>query len=159
MAEDGIHEVVRRVVVLGLGNLLLGDEGAGVHVVEQLRLTGGLPGVELVDGGTAGYSLMGYFEGSSLVVIVDAAADGNPPGTVTRLRPAFSADYPPAWTSHDIGMKNLIDALALTDSRPDIVLFTISVAEPDRATLDLSPQVDRAVRETADRIRAFLSGC
>jgi hydrogenase maturation protease len=158
MAEDGMHEVGRRVVVLGLGNLLLGDEGAGVHVVEMLRLTGGLPGVELVDGGTAGYSLMGYFEGSSLVVIVDAAADGNPPGTVTRLRPAFAADYPPAWTSHDVGLKNLIDALALTDRRPDIVLFTISVAEPDRATLDLSPQVDIAVRETADRIRAFLSG-
>jgi hydrogenase maturation protease len=147
-----------KTVVLGLGNILLGDEGVGVHVVEELRRAGGLPGVELVDGGTAGFRLLPYFDGARLVVVVDAAADGAPPGTVTLTRPAFAASYPAALTPHDVGLKNILDALALADARPDVVLLTISVTEADCASLDLSPAVGRAVREAADRIRGFLSG-
>jgi len=148
----------QRTVVLGLGNILLGDEGVGVHVVEELRRSGGLPGVELVDGGTAGFQLLPYFDGDGLVVIVDAADDGQPAGTVSQSRPIYSKDYPPALTPHDFGLKNILDALALTGSRPDIVLLTVSVAEADRASLELSPAVGRAVGEAADRVRRLLSG-
>lgn len=146
-----------KTVVLGLGNILLGDEGVGVRVVEELERTGGLPGVELVDGGTAGFRLLPYFDGAGLVVVVDAAADGRPPGTVTMLRPAFSGAYPAVITPHDFGLKNILDALALADDRPEIVLVTISVADADRASLDLSPDVGRAVPETAALIRRLLT--
>jgi hydrogenase maturation protease len=155
------HEPVGRpgrTVVLGLGNILLGDEGVGVHVVEELRRTGGLPGVELVDGGTAGFQLLPYFDGARLVVIVDATADGRPAGTVSQSRPVFSKDYPRALTPHDVGLKNILDALALTGTRPDIILLTVSVAEADRASLELSPAVGRSVSEAADRVRRLLSG-
>jgi hydrogenase maturation protease len=147
-----------KTVVLGLGNILLGDEGVGVRVVEEIERTGGLPGVELVDGGTAGFSLLPFFDGAGLVLVIDAAADGAPPGTVTLTRPAFSAAIPPVLTPHDVGLKNILDALALGDERPEIVLLTISVAEADRASLELSPPVAEAVREAADRVRRFLSG-
>jgi len=148
----------RRTVVLGLGNVLLGDEGVGVHVVEELRRSGGLAGVEIVDGGTAGFQLLPYFDGGGLVVIVDAADDGQPAGTVSQSRPIFSKDYPPALTPHDFGLKNILDALTLTGTRPDIVLLTVSVDAADRASLELSPAVGRAVREAADRVRRLLSG-
>jgi hydrogenase maturation protease len=148
----------RRTVVLGLGNILLGDEGVGVRVVEELQRSGGLPGVELVDGGTAGFSLLPYFDGAGLVVIVDAAADGSPPGTVTVARPAFAADHPAALVPHDIGLRNILDAVALADERPDAIMVTVSIAEADRASLDLSPAVARAVREAAGRVRDILSG-
>jgi hydrogenase maturation protease len=147
-----------RTVVLGLGNILLGDEGVGVRVVEELERRGGIPGVELVDGGTAGFQLLPFFDGAGLVVIVDAAADGRPAGTVSQSRPAFLKDHPPALTPHDVGLKNILDALALSGPRPDIVLLTVSVAEADRASLELSPAVGRAVRETADRVRRLLNG-
>ncbi len=146
-----------RTVVLGLGNILLGDEGVGVRVVEELERSGGLPGVELVDGGTAGLRLLPFFDGAGLVVVVDAAADGAPPGTVTLTRPAFSDAFPPALAPHDLGLKNILDALALADERPEIVLVTVSVAEADRASLELSPPVATAVREAADRIRGLLT--
>ena len=146
-----------RTVVLGLGNILLGDEGVGVRVVEELERSGGLPGVELVDGGTAGFRLLPYFDGARLVVVVDAAADGAPPGTVTMLEPAFAGAYPAALTPHDLGLKAILDALALAEDRPAIVLFTISIAEPERATLELSPPVARAVLEAAARIRRLLT--
>ncbi|OGD12970.1 MAG: hypothetical protein A2W20_03980 [Candidatus Aminicenantes bacterium RBG_16_66_30] len=148
----------RRTVVLGLGNILLGDEGVGVHVVEELQRSGGLPDVELVDGGTAGFSLLPYFDGAGLVVIVDAADDGAPPGTVTLARPAYAADHPAALVPHDIGLKYILDALALADERPDVLLLTVSIAQADRASLELSPAVSRAVREAADRVREVLSG-
>jgi hydrogenase maturation protease len=141
-----------------LGNILLGDEGVGVRVVEELQRSGGLPGVDLVDGGTAGFSLLPYFDGAGLVVIVDAAADGSPLGTVTLARPAFAAEHPAALVPHDIGLKNILDAVALADERPDVILVTVSVAEADRASLELSPAVSRAVREAADRVRDILSG-
>ncbi|HSA95457.1 MAG TPA: hydrogenase maturation protease [Acidobacteriota bacterium] len=147
-----------RTVVLGIGNVLLGDEGVGVRVVEELERAGGCPGAELVDGGTAGLELLAFFDGAGLVVIVDAAADGAPPGTVNVSAPAFAADHPPARTPHEIGLKGILDALALADERPEIVLVTVSVVEAERASLELSPAVARAVPEAASRVRGLLSG-
>jgi hydrogenase maturation protease len=147
-----------RTVVLGLGNILLGDEGVGVHVVEELRRAGGLEDVELVDGGTAGLSLLPVFDGAGLVVVVDAADDGRPPGTVGLTRPAYSKDGPTALTPHDMGLKTLLDALALTGVEPEIFLVTVSVAEADRASLDLSAAAARAVPEAAALVRRVLSG-
>jgi hydrogenase maturation protease len=148
-----------RTVVLGLGNILLGDEGVGVHVVEALRREGGLGGgVELVDGGTAGLGLLPVFDGARLVVVVDAADDGRPPGSVGLTRPGFSKDAPAALTPHDVGLRAILDALALTGVRTEIVLVTVSVAEADRACLDLSPAAARAVPEAADLVRRVLSG-
>lgn len=157
MTQDARAGMPLKTVVLGLGNILLGDEGVGVHVVEELRRSGGLPGVELVDGGTAGFSLLPFFDGAGLVVVVDAAADGAPPGTVTLTRPAFDAAFPPVLTPHDVGLKNILDALVLGDERPEIVLLTISVTEADRASLELSPPVADAVHAAADRVRRFLT--
>ncbi len=157
MTQNELAAKPLKTVVLGLGNILLGDEGVGVRVVEELERTGGLPGVELVDGGTAGFSLLPFFDGAGLVVVVDAAADGSPPGTVTLTRPAFSEAFPPVLAPHDFGLKNILDALVLTGVRPEIMLVTISVEEADRASLELSPPVAAAVREAADRVRHLLT--
>lgn len=157
MTAEATADGPRKTVVLGLGNILLGDEGVGVRVVEELERSGGIPGVELVDGGTAGFRLLPFFDAARLVVVVDAAADGRPPGTVTRLRPAFAAAYPQVIAPHDLGLKNILDALALADDRPEIVLFTVSVSEADRASLELSPPVARAVPEAASLIRRLLT--
>jgi hydrogenase maturation protease len=158
VTQDEPAEKPPKTVVLGLGNILLGDEGVGVRVVEELQRSGGLPGVEIVDGGTAGYSLLPFFDGAGLVIIVDATVDGHPPGTLTVSRPAFSVDHPPALTPHDFGLKNILDALALGEAHPTIVLLTVSVAEADRASLELSTAVGGAVRAAADRVRDLLSG-
>ena len=70
--------------VIGVGNPLVGDDGAGVRVVERLR--GRVPeGVELIDGGTEGLGLICWFEGVDRVVLVDAVRMGSAPGTVAVL--------------------------------------------------------------------------
>ena len=85
-----------RVLVLGIGNILLSDEGVGVHVINRFQETFAIPdGVEVIDGGTMGLDLMPYFEGKSHVIVVDAmCADGEEPGTIEdALLPPFSTHW------------------------------------------------------------------
>jgi hydrogenase maturation protease len=76
-----------RTLVLGVGNVLLGDEGVGVHAVRKLREKALPPHVDVVDGGTAGVDLLGLIDGYAKVIIIDAVDAGEPPGSVFRFTP------------------------------------------------------------------------
>ncbi len=143
-------------LILGIGNLLMGDEGVGIHVVRRLEAEQPLPGVEVLDGGTGGFHLLGHFQNYDRVVLIDATMDGSPPGTIDRLEPRFSSDYPPTLTAHDVGLKDLLDALYLLDTQPHIVLFTVSIGEIRPMSLDLSPEVQAAVPRAAEAVVAYL---
>ncbi len=88
----------------------MGDEGVGVHVVRALEKHTLPAGVECLDGGTGGFILLEPLQQADRIILIDAAADGNPLGTVTRTTPQFVKDYPPTLTAHDIGVKDLLDA-------------------------------------------------
>ena len=114
-----------KTLVLGLGNVIMGDEGVGVHVVRALEKHTLPAGVECLDGGTGGFILLEPLENAGRIILIDAAADGNPPGTVTRTTPRFSKDYPPTLTAHDIGVKDLLDAFYMQGGSRDVVLYAI----------------------------------
>ncbi len=134
----------------------MGDEGVGIHVVRYLEQHAEeLKGVDFVDGGTGGFHLLEFFQNYDRVILVDATLDGQPPGTVKMLKPKFSSDYPPTLTAHDIGLKDLLDALYLSNQQPEITLFTISIARLDRVTLDLSPPIQRSIEKAARKIIEF----
>lgn len=78
--------IEHRVLILGIGNILLKDEGFGVHVAHELQKHN-LPGnVEVVDGGTAGLDILLSQEGLYKLVVIDAIRDGNEPGTIYKTR-------------------------------------------------------------------------
>lgn len=134
------------VLVLGIGNTLLGDEGVGVHVARALLDHPLPPGIRVLDGGTGGLVLLEPLMEAERVVLVDATADGAAPGTLRRLTPRFSADYPPSLAAHDIGLRDLLDSFYLLGrERPDVVLFTLSIALPQDLALGLSPALREAV--------------
>jgi hydrogenase maturation protease len=145
-----------RILVLGVGNLLLGDEGVGIHVVRRLQSETLDENVTVIDGGTGGYSLLEYFQDADLAVVVDAALDGNPPGTITRISPRFARSYPPTLVSHDVGLKDTLAALEMLGQKPEIMLFAISIESPGQPTLDLTPAVERAVPRAVRAIADFL---
>jgi hydrogenase maturation protease len=89
--------------------------------------------------------LLGPIREASKVAIVDAAADGTPSGTVRRLLPRYSSDYPTSLTAHDIGLKDLIDAIYLLDDTPRIVLFTVSINPEQELGTELSSPVAAAI--------------
>jgi hydrogenase maturation protease len=146
-----------KITILGIGNLLMGDEGVGIHVIRQLEKELSGEDVDVVDGGTRGLNLLEYFIASDLVVLVDATCDGKPPGTITCQRPSFSSDYPRTLVAHDLGLKDLLDALELLEAKPEIVLFTVSIGMPQNVTLDLSPEIQAAILPASQKIRDFLA--
>ncbi|HVN19897.1 MAG TPA: hydrogenase maturation protease [Dongiaceae bacterium] len=135
------------VLVLGIGNLLMGDEGVGVHVIRQLTGMKLPEGVECLDGGTGSFLLLEPMQQATRIVLIDATIDGQPPGTVTRLTPKFSSDYPKTLTAHDIGLKDLLDAAYLTGEVLDVTLFAISIDPLQGLGMELSPAVAQRIDE------------
>jgi hydrogenase maturation protease len=136
-------------LVLGLGNILMGDEGVGVHVVRRLMALGLPAHVELLDGGTGGFVLLEPLQNAGEIIMIDASADGNPVGTVTRTTPRFSRDYPPTLTAHDVGIKDLLDVFHLLGGEREVILYAITIDPLQPISLDLSPEVARSAERAA----------
>jgi hydrogenase maturation protease len=147
----------KKTLVLGLGNVLMGDEGVGVHVVRALEQHTLPAGVECLDGGTGGFVLLEPLQSADRIVLVDAAADGNPVGTVTRTTPRFSRDYPPTLTAHDIGVKDLLDAFYIQGGEREIVLYAIAIDPRQPIRMSLSAEGAKAAEEAVGRILAELN--
>ena len=147
----------KKTLVLGLGNVIMADEGVGVHVVRALDQHALPPGVECLDGGTGGFALLGALESADRIVLIDAAADGNPLGTVTRIVPRFSRDYPPTLTAHDIGIKDLLDVYYMRGGGRDVVLYAITIDPHQPISMTLSPPAAQAAEEAVRRILAELN--
>jgi hydrogenase maturation protease len=145
-----------KTLVLGLGNVLMGDEGVGVHVVRALEKHPLPANVECLDGGTGGFVLLEPLQSAGRILIVDAAADGNPTGTVTRTTPRFSRDYPPTLTAHDIGVKDLLDVFYIQGGGPDVVLYAIAIDPQQPISMELSAGTAKAAEEAVKKILAEL---
>jgi hydrogenase maturation protease len=143
--------------VLGVGNVLMADEGVGVEVVRALEKTPLPPNVECLDGGTGGFHLLGPLQDADRILLIDACVDGNPSGTVRRLQPRFSSDYPRTLTAHDIGLKDLLDAAYLTGGPLDLTLFAISIDSLQGVGTELSPALADQLPSILKMVRAELS--
>jgi hydrogenase maturation protease len=143
-----------KLLILGIGNVLMGDEGVGVHVVNEV-LKSELPAdVECLDGGTGSFLLLEPMQSAEKVILIDACIDGAEAGGVRRLRPKFSKDYPKTLTAHDIGLKDLLDAFYLMGEKaPDVTLFAVSIPPLSDMDLELSPGVSAAVPHIAQLVR------
>jgi hydrogenase maturation protease len=144
-------------LILGVGNLLMGDEGIGIAAIRHLEQRGLGAEAELVDGGTGGFHLLGLFRAHSHIILIDAAADGKPPGTVSLIRPRFASDFPPSLTAHDIGLKDLIESAALLGDLPRVQLITISIAALTSMTLELSAPVRAALPQIESMVLACMA--
>ena len=147
----------KKTLVLGLGNVIMGDEGVGVHVVRALEKHALPAGVECLDGGTGGFILLEPLQAADHIILIDATDDGNPPGTVTRTTPRFSKDYPPTLTAHDIGVKDLLDAFYMQSGEREVILYAISINPKQPISMELSPECAKARDEAVERIAAELN--
>ena len=140
------------ILVMGVGNYLMGDEGIGVHIIQEMAKLDLPDNVDILDGGTGGFTLLGCFESYPTIVFVDATMDGKPPGTISLIKPRFASDFPSALSVHDVGLKDMVEAVYLMDQVPDIHLMTISIAEMKPMTLELSEAVKAAIPKAIDKI-------
>jgi hydrogenase maturation protease len=129
----------KKLLIMGIGNYLMGDEGVGPHLAECLIQPKLPEDVDALDGGTGGFHLLEYFETYETIILVDATLDGRAPGTIRLIRPRFASDFPPAMSTHDIGLKDMVSALQLMDKMPDIHLFVVSIESIQQQGIELTP--------------------
>lgn len=145
------------VLVLGIGNYLMGDEGLGVHLANSIKDNPNLPpNVRVIDGGTGGFYLMEYIESYPNVVIVDATLD-NEAGKISLIRPKFATDFPRAMTTHDIGLRDVLCAIELRGTIPNVHLFTVSIDSVQQQGIELSPKVFSAMGEVEEQILTLIA--
>jgi hydrogenase maturation protease len=145
--------VSRGTLILGIGNILMGDEGVGVRAIELLEKETWPPHVTVVDGGTGGFHLHEYLREFAPIVMIDATMDGQAPGTVSILRPKYASDFPRVLTAHDIGLRDLVETAALLGPLPDITLITVTIAEIKSMVMELSPAVEASLPAVAALVR------
>jgi hydrogenase maturation protease len=132
-------------LVLGLGNLLCGDDGLGVAAVERLAASYEAPeGARVVDGGTLGLSLLPELEDAEAAILVDAIRDDQPPGSLVRLEgdevaPAVAARL----SVHQIGVADLLEGARWLGRIPATLVLLGLVPQ----SLDLSLERSGAVEE------------
>lgn len=153
------------ILVLGVGNILLGDDGVGVRALELLRDSYVFPSeVSLVDGGTGGLTLASLFAGNGLVIILDAvsgdALDGAEPFEVMRIEAGTLKDASEyqIGSLHSLGVNEVLAISALDGEQPDIIIIGMVPASIAPAT-ELSPGaiagLSRMAELVIDELRAL----
>jgi hydrogenase maturation protease len=115
-------------------------------------------GVDVVDGGTGGFHLLGYFEGYETIILVDATLDDHPVGTIRLIKPRFAQDFPKAMSTHDIGLKDMVSALQLLGKMPTIHLFVVSIESLQQQGIALTAEIEKAVPLVIKKIRKLVGG-
>ena len=149
----------RRTLVLGVGNILVQDEGLGVCALERLQASHRLPSeVSAIDGGTMGLDLLPYLDGITHLLILDAVHGSRPPGALVRLEgEAIPVALAMKLSVHQIGLQELLAVARFQGTLPGRVVVWgmqpaclepgIGLSEPVRANLD--DLVEAAARELA----------
>ena len=139
-----------KISLIGLGNLLLGDEGVGVHAVEALKRKYDFPEeLRLLDGGTLGLDLLHLIEGMDRVLFVDAVELKEKPGTFAVIE---GEDLPsllePKLSLHHVGLSDLLFASGFLGTRPaEIVLIGI---QPE--TMEIGLELSKTIKERFDKL-------
>jgi hydrogenase maturation protease len=140
-----------RILVMGVGNPLMRDEGVGPRVVELLRAAYEFPdNVEVVDAGTMGFMILDVLRGFDRLIIVDALqGTDEPAGTVMLLTPDDFAPNQVMHSLHDTRLIDVLQAAELIDIRPETVAVGVQIESIQEWVLELSPAVEAALPTAA----------
>ncbi|MDX2442987.1 MAG: hydrogenase maturation protease [Bacteroidales bacterium] len=145
------------ILVLGIGNILLQDEGIGVHAIQEMERMEWPEYIHLLDGGTGGFHILSLLQEYNTIIMIDASLDKSPIGNVNLIEPKFSKDFPKALSSHDIGLKDLIDSAILLDSLPKIYLITITISPDQDIGMELSSKIQNSIPQIISQVKQILS--
>ncbi len=134
-----------KVIILGVGNLLLKDEGVGIHVIKEMESQDLPPGVTALDAGTAALDLLSVICESEKIIVIDALRSGGEPGTIYRCLPEELVDtYKGPLSLHQV---DLLDVLLMARQLGGTACVVIIGVEPEDIEygLELTPRVKGAV--------------
>jgi hydrogenase maturation protease len=149
-----------RAAVIGLGNVLLGDDGFGPCVVEHLRTHWDFPDtVVLIDGGTPGLGLVTLLAGFAEAILIDCVAAPGEPGDLRSygLEELFALPLLPRVSPHDPAVREALGFVRLSGAGPEHVHLVGVVPGSVATSTELSPTVAAAVAPAAERVVAILA--
>jgi hydrogenase maturation protease len=148
------NQAVKPILILGVGNLLLKDEGVGIHFVEAFQKHGIPSNAEAMEGGARGIDLLPLFEGRRLVVIVDCARMGEKPGTIRTFEASeiiekrgtgFSMHGANLATTLDLGQRlGMLPEVVVVGIEPETIDIEIGLSETAAGAIG---EAERVVRE------------
>ncbi|NCO68749.1 MAG: Ni,Fe-hydrogenase maturation factor [Nitrospirae bacterium CG_4_10_14_0_8_um_filter_41_23] len=142
-----------KIVILGVGNLLLSDEGVGVHVANELVKLELPPGVTVVEGGTDGFRLINVITEADRLIVVDAVKGGGAPGSIYRFDINEVQNCPSGFKTsvHQIGILEVINLSGLIGKTPQTTVIGI---EPESLEMgmELSPEIKAKIPKIIELI-------
>ena len=152
-----INHPDQNILILGIGNILLQDEGIGVHAIREMEEMEWPENIHLLDGGTGGFHMLSHIQEYKTIIMIDASLDDNPIGTIKLIEPKYSKDFPKALSSHDIGLKDLIDSANLLGPLPKIHLITVTINPQQEIGMELSEKIQSTIPAIISRVKKILS--
>jgi hydrogenase maturation protease len=133
----------KRITILGLGNVLLKDEGFGVHFVRRFAERYRFPeGVRVVDGGTLGYILLDDICSCEHLIVVDVIKTGAEPGSVYRFaRDEMERYLPPSTSAHEVQFQDVLVKAELIGQVPEVVFLCITPGSYEGMSMELTPRL------------------
>ncbi|MEZ0343523.1 MAG: HyaD/HybD family hydrogenase maturation endopeptidase [Caldimicrobium sp.] len=148
----------KKILIIGLGNVLLSDEGLGVKVVKELEEEINLPEeVEILDGGTGAFFLLPYLEKADYLIIVDAIKTGNPPGTlIIENLENLPKDTLEKISLHEVSFPDLLRILELKGKKFEKIMLAGIEPKNLEVGTDISQEVKRNIPLLKERILSIL---
>lgn len=147
------EKALDKLLIIGFGNVLMGDDGAGIHLLRRLEQQNLPAGVELLDGGVSSFAALTALQQASSAILVDSMAGGGRPGEVYRLtggdleEPAVAVPL----SAHDFSLLDSLRLARRTMELPPLVLYGIEPASLE-LSMELSPQVSEALDKVTTHI-------
>lgn len=150
--------MAKKLLIAGIGNLLLTDEGIGVHIVQELSRMKLPENVELADIGTASFDLLTFMEGKDKVIIIDALVSDDKPGTLYRLSPddLISGKRKLLTSLHQFGIPQVLNLLRQKNPKIKITIFGIVPKDYQTYSIELTPELAKALPKIIQQIMESL---
>ncbi|HNX24282.1 MAG TPA: hydrogenase maturation protease [Spirochaetota bacterium] len=144
----------KKVLILGIGNILHKDDGLGVFIVNEIiNSVKDLPkNIEVADGGVLGYDLLSLMSGRERIVIVDALKADDKPGSVYKFPAKYLIDSNNKFSLHEMGVKKIIDMLSLTGENPEIEIIGVVPEDINSLEIGISDSVKKSIPKAVEYI-------
>ena len=151
-----------KVLILGVGNILLRDDGFGVHLIQSLEETAFPPNVQILEAGTVSHQLIPEFRSIDYLIVIDVVEAGDAPGSIFRFSPEDMNFHSEQKLSlHQISLTDVLQMAALTGAKPKTVIIAVQPKDVSEWGLELSdevrmamPKVKKIILEELKRINA-----
>ncbi len=139
-------ENLKKILIIGIGNILMRDDGVGVRVIEKMRQMPIPADVEIIDGGVMGLNLLYYVEGRKKVIVIDSVNIGKPPGTIYRFTEnALIEKKELLRSAHGVDFTDVIKTSEFLGTKPEEIIFIGIEPEDISEGMELSPKLQSRI--------------